>query len=81
MRRIALWQTQEGLRTRGQQSRLRDRQGRRAGTLSQKIREQTLPVRELMSRSDEDARSSLVFIEFGSMEVKGDLGQTILAGA
>ena len=32
-----------------------------------------------MSRSDEDARSSLVFIEFGSMEVKGDVGQTILA--
>ena len=26
-----------------------------------------------MHRSDDDARSSLVFIEFGNMEVKGDL--------
>ena len=32
-----------------------------------------------MSRSDGKVRSSLVFIDFGNMEVKGDLGQTILA--
>ena len=32
-----------------------------------------------MSRSDDNARSSLVFIDFGHMENKDDLGQTVLA--
>lgn len=41
--------------------------------MSQKTKEQTLPGRELMHRSDDVARSSLVFIEFADMEVKGDL--------
>ena len=47
--------------------------------VSQNTKEQTLPGRELMSRSDNNARSSLVFIDFGHMEVKGDLGQPVLA--
>lgn len=43
--------------------------------MSQKTKEQTLPGRELMHRSDDDAGSSLVFTEFADMEVKGDLGR------
>jgi hypothetical protein len=47
--------------------------------VSQNTKEQTLPGRELMSRSYDNARSSLVFIDFGHMEIKDDLGQTVLA--
>ena len=47
--------------------------------MSQNTKEQTLPGRELMRRSDDNARSSLVFIDFGHMEIKDDLGQTVLA--
>lgn len=39
----------------------------------------TISGREIISRSDDDARSSIMFISFSKMEVNGDLDQTILA--
>ena len=77
MGRAGLWQAQVGQRRRGQQSRQESQEWKEK--VSQNTKEQTLPGRELMSRSDDNARSSLVFIDFGHMENKDDLGQTVLA--
>lgn len=58
-------------RGKGQRS---SKDGERARRVSQNTKEQTVSGRKLMSRSNDDARSSIVFIEFGSVEVYSDLG-------
>lgn len=74
MGRAERWPAQAGQKERGQKSSLRScKSKRRAGRVSQKTEEQTWAGRELMSRSDENARSDVMFIEFGNMVVKGDL--------
>lgn len=63
-----------------QKSRLRSTEDEgRARRVSQETKEQTVSGRKLMSRSNGAAGSSVMFIEFGSVEVNGDLGQVVLA--
>lgn len=46
--------------------------------MSQNTKEQTVSGRKLISRSNDDARSSIMFIEFGSVEVNSELSQVNL---
>lgn len=47
--------------------------------MSLKTKERTVSGKEPVSRSIDDARPSIAFIEFSNMEVNGDLSQARLA--